>query len=215
MFEMEPQVLEKLNSFFSQYKPLTIKKGKILYQPDDQILNIYLLKEGLVRQYSISEKGDEVTINVFRPYSFFPIMLILANQSNNYFFEAQTDITAFRAPAEKVIEFLKSEPEVLFDLTKRFSAAITGLSKRIEELSFDQASNRIASLLLYLAQRFGEQNDGEIIINLPLTHQDLASWTSLTRETASRQLKNLSSLGIISYNRQSITILDKNRLLKS
>lgn len=209
---MDPSVQKKVEDFFSKFTSKSFKKGTTLYRPDDPISEIFLIKNGLVRQYSISEGGEELIINIFRPFSFVPIMLILANQSNKYFFEAQTDVTAFMAPTEKVIEFLKQNPDVLLDLTKRFSAAIIGLTTRIEEISFNQASNRIASLLLYLAQKFGETKGKKITINLSLTHQDLASWTSLTRETTSRQLEYLSSLGIISYSRNSITILDKNKL---
>lgn len=212
---MDETVQKKVETFFSKFTPKSFKKGDVFLQPDDQVSNIFLIKEGLVKQYILSENGEELTINVFRPNSFFPIMLALANQPNKYFFEAQTNVSALRAPTKKVIEFLEENPDVLLDLTKRFSAAILGLSIRVEELSFHQASNRISSLLLYLAERFGEIKDSKIVIKLPLTHQDLASWTSLTRETVSRQLEQLSKEGIILYDRQSITILDKNRLLNS
>ena len=213
---MDNEIVKKLDSFFNQYKSLSLKKGKALYQPNDPIHSIYLLKQGLIKQYAISENGEVLTINVFRPNSFFPIMLILANQPNKYFFQAETDVLAFRAPTEEVMKFIIKNPDVLLDLTKRLSSAILGLSIRVEELSFNQASERISLLLLYLAERFGEKTkDSNLIIKLALTHQDLASWTSLTRETVSRQLEQLSKKGLISYNRHSITILDKDKLQDS
>lgn len=212
MLVMDEEVIKKLNIFFNQYQVLKFKKGKTLYRPDDQILNIYLLKNGLIRQYIISEDGIESTINLFRPISFLPVMLVLSSQPNKYFFEAQTDVEVLEAPAEKVLEFLQKEPVVLFDLTRRFAAAIGGLATRVEELSFNKAINRLTSLLLFLADRFGQADGNKIIINLPLTHQDLASWASVSRETASRQLENLRKKGLIDYNKKIITILDKTRL---
>lgn len=183
-----------------------------MYRPDDPISNIYLLKTGLVRQYSITENGEEITINVFRPTSFLPIMLVLSGQPNKYFFEAQTDLFVFAAPFEKVLEFLQKEPTVLFDLTKRFAAAIGGLSTRVEELSFSGSKNRISSLILYLADKFGVTEGEKIIINLPLTHKDLATWVNLTRETTSRQLEKLTKEGTISYDHHIVTIKDLNKL---
>jgi len=209
------EIVKKLDSFFNRYKSLSLKKGKTLYQPNDPIHSIYLLKQGLIKQYAISENGEELTINVFRPNSFFPIMLVLANQPNKYFFQAKTDVAIFKAPTKEVLEFLKLNPDVLLDLAKRFSAAILGLSTRVEELSFYQAKNRVSSLLLYLAEKFGGTKNGKTVIKLLLTHQDLASWTSLTRETVSRQLEQLSKAGLINYNRHSITILDKDKLQNS
>ena len=212
---MNNEIVKKLDSFFNRYKSLSLKKGKTLYQPNDPIHSIYLLKQGLIKQYAISENGEELTINIFRPNSFFPIMLVLADQPNKYFFQAETDVAIFKAPTKEVLEFLRLNPVVLLDLAKRFSAAILGLSIRVEELSFHQAQNRVYSLLLYLAEKFGETKNGKTVIKLLLTHQDLASWTSLTRETVSRQLEQLSKQGVINYSQQSITIIDKNRLLAS
>ena len=212
---MDKTVQKKVTAFFSKFTPISFRKNGVFYQPDDLISEIFLIKEGLVKQSIISENGEELTINVFRPNSFFPIVLVLANQPNKYFFQAETDVLAFRAPVKEVSEFLQLNSDVLLDLTKRFSAAILGLSARLEELSFHQASNRISSLILYLADRFGEAKDSKTVIKLPLTHQDLASWTSLTRETISRQLEQLSKKGLISYNRHSITILDKDKLQDS
>ena len=212
---MNNEIVKKLDSFFNRYKSLSLKKGKTLYQPNDPIHSIYLLKQGLIKQYAISENGEELTINIFRPNSFFPIMLVLADQPNKYFFQAETDIVTFKAPTKEVLEFLEVNPDILLDLTKRFAAAILGLSIRVEELSFHQAQNRVYSLLLYLAEKFGETKNGKTVIKLLLTHQDLASWTSLTRETVSRQLEQLSKAGLINYNRHSITILDKDKLQNS
>ena len=212
---MNEPLQQKLEDFFSKFTYIKFRKGKLFYQPNDPITDIFFIKEGLVKQYILSENGEELTLNIFRPNSFFPIMLVLANQPNKYFFQAETDIVTFKAPTKEVLEFLEVNPDILLDLTKRFAAAILGLSIRVEELSFHQAQNRVYSLLLYLAEKFGETKNGKTVIKLLLTHQDLASWTSLTRETVSRQLEQLSKQGVINYSQQSITILDKNRLLAS
>lgn len=212
---MNELVQQKIEAFFRKFTFIKFKRGDVFYRPNDPVIDIFFIKEGFVKQYIFSENGEGLTINIFRPNSFFPIMLVLANQPNKYFFEAQTNISTFRVPTKKVVEFLEENPDVLLDLTKRFSAAILGLSIRVEELSFHQASNRISSLLLYLAEKFGKTENGKTIINLSLTHQDLADWTSLTRETVSRQLEQLSKEGIIKSDRQFISILNKNKLHNS
>ena len=51
-----------------------------------------------------------------------------------------------------------------------------------------------------------------ILIDFPLTHYGIASWTELQRETASRQLEKLSGKGIISYEHHFVSVfLDKLR----
>lgn len=205
---MEPSVQKKLADFFSGYRPLNFKKGEILIRPADSITDIYFLKKGFVKQYTTSEDGDEVSIHIFKPTSFFPIMLALSDAENSYFFEAMNHVEVVKAPKGETLEFIKEEPEILFDLCRRFAAGLNGLAKRIDALMFESAYKRVSSLLLYLGKRFGEKKRGGILIQLTLPHKDIASWVNLTRETTSRQLEKLAKMGIITYKNRLILIKD-------
>jgi len=209
---MDQKVKLKLESFFSKYKEVKYKKGEIIIRPDDELSSIYLLRSGNIKQYSITEDGNEVTIHIFRPYSFFPTMLVVGESENTYYFEAIGSVELKRAPKADVIRLLKDEPEVLFDLTRRFALGINGLVKRLENLMYEDAYNRVISLLQYLSEKFGEKQDKHIVIKLPLTHRDIATWVNLTRETTSRQLEKLTKAGIISYYQKLITVKDPQKL---
>ena len=204
---MDQAIQKRLSDFFSNYKLIIFKKGHIIYRPEDPITNIYFLKKGLVKQYIISEDGDEVVINLFRPNSFIPIMTVLSETPNRHFFESQEETAAYSAPTSGVINFIKSEPEVLFDLTTRFAKAINGLSLKFEEAVTKDASDKILSLISYLSEKFGKQTDKGSLINLPLTHQEVANLTGLTRETASRTLEKLMKDGLIINSNHQITLV--------
>lgn len=209
---MDAAVFKKIDRFFCQYQPLHFKKGEVIVRAEDPIFGIYFLKRGLVKQYVISKDGDEVTIHIFTSPSFFPMMLILGELENRYFFEAQTNVEVFRAPVDKTLRFVKEDPQVLFDLTKRFAQGLNGLSIRLENLMFEEAYKRVVFLLLYLAEKFGQKEDGKIIIELPLTHKDIASWINLTRETVSRQIEKLINKGLISHKNHQLIIYKLHQL---
>ena len=209
---MQDTVGQKLEHFFSQSKPLHYKKGDILVRADDPIFGVFLLKKGLVRQYVVSEKGDDLTIHIYKPVCFFPIMLVFYSVSNPYYFEAMDDIEVWRMPPEKVTEFLKSEPDVLLDLTRRFAAGLVGLSTRIENLMFKDTYGRVASLLTYFAKRFGRSEEGLTVIKLPLTHKDLAAWVGAPRENVSRQIEKLKKKGLITIDNHVIGVKDIHKL---
>lgn len=201
---MNEVIRKKLESHFFTQEPILFKKGNAILEAEDPIENIFLIQKGLVRQYIISEEGEELTINIFRPGSFFPIMLILSNTPNKYNFEAIDDVKVYKSNPEKVLEFLKKEPEVLFDLTTRFAQAISGLTERIEQIHFKQAYSKVASILLYLSKKN--------LINLALTHKDLSFMTGLTRETVSRQIEKLVKENIVSQKNHFLTIKDLSKL---
>lgn len=209
---MNQQSIDKLENFFSNYTLLTIAKNKIIIEPGEEISNIYYLKKGLVRQYSLSTEGSEMIVHIFRPMSYFPMMLLLGSKENGYYFQAIEDCLVYKAPGEEVISFIKKDSEILFDLTKRFASGIAGLLSRLENLTFRNMESRIASILLYFGSHFGENEKGKIRINIPLTHKEMAEWIGVSRETISRKMKQMQKNDLIDYGGKSITILDWKRL---
>ena len=182
------------------------KKGDNLLRPDDAVDKIYFLKKGNVRQYAITAKGEEVVIHIFHPGSFFPIMLVLAESANRFYFETMTNVEVKIAPPDKVVNFLKANPEVLFTLTQRLSKGLNGIVTRLEETLSNSVKERLASFLGYLSNHFGKDVRGGRQITLTLSHQDISSWLGVARETVTRQMKSLQKSKIISYKGRKIIV---------
>lgn len=205
---MQSRISQKIEEFFSQYTSQEFTKNQIIITPEEEISSIYLLKKGLVRMYIISEEGIEATIHIFRKGSFFPIMLSISNKPNKYYFEAMEEVEAVKALAEQVIAFIKSDPAVLFDLTTRFADAINGLMNRIDQLVSQGAYSKIASLLLYFSDTFGKKEGNMYYFDLPFSHDQIATWVGVSRETVSRQIEILEKKGIITHKDHKIIIND-------
>ena len=166
----------------------------------------------MVRMYIISEDGEEITLHIFRPNSYFPIMLSLSHTQNKYYFEAVDAVETVKAPSNDVTAFLQNEPEVLFDLTSRFADALCGFLLRIESMTFEDAYRKIANLFIYLADRFGEKENDYIVIKIPLGHKDIANWIGIRRETVSRQFEKLQREGIVVSSNKQLIIKDLKKL---
>lgn len=65
---------------------------------------------------------------------------------------------------------------------------------------------RLLSILNYLAARFGVQNDIGTIVNLPLTHADLADLVGASRPKVSHHMRLLEKQGLILHERHRITL---------
>lgn len=201
----------KLETFFVQFEPRTYKKGQVIIRPEDTS-GVFFLKQGNVREYGISPHGVEVGIHIFNPNSFFPMMWVIADIPNRYYYEALTDVQIYNAPKEKVLNFVKDNPEILFDLTKRILIGLDKVTSRIEIISYGKASIKVLSVLLYLSRHFGEEMDKKIYIKHKFTHQDIATLAGITRETTSREWEKLENEGIISTVNQTIIITDIEKL---
>ncbi len=172
----------------------------------EPLSSIFYVKKGYARVYSISKTGEELTLIIFRPGDFFPTMSILLRPLNTYFIEAMTPCELLRTSREEFLVFIMNNPEVHLELTKRILIRFGGVLERMEHLAFGNASAKIASIILICAERFGKKDGKEIMIQLPLTHADIASLIGLTRETASIELKKFEKLRLIGYRGRHLLV---------
>jgi CRP-like cAMP-binding protein len=200
------EITQKIRSFFSRYPATSYNKDEIILRPDDPVPHVYYVASGFVRMYCLLPDGKELTLNIFKPDSYFPMMLILGSTPNSYYYQTLTPAKLERAPSYEALTYLRKETDVLLELTSRLSVGVNGLLSNIQYLLFGPASSRVASVLLILSRRFGKEKDSTITIQLPLTHQDIANLIGLTRETTSLEMEKLVTRKIISYNHKQISI---------
>lgn len=156
--------------------PRSYPAKTVVLSPGQNLDLVYQLKSGRVRMYSIAKSGQELTLHIFETGSVFPLMLVLAGTPNSYYFETIEASTICTAPTKKVLSHLKSHPDELFDLTQKLSKGLVGLTNRIETLTTQSTTSQITSLKDYLKKHPTQK----------FTHQDIATWLGITRETVSR-----------------------------
>lgn len=207
------QLSAKITAFFSQKKIRSYKKGDMILLPGDAITDVYYVHTGFVRLYCELDDGRELTLNIFKPGSYFPMFLVLDNAPNVHYFQAMTTAKLIKVPKDEVVRFIVREPDVLFEFTRRLTIGLNGLITNIQYTLFGPVHTRIVSAILFLAKRFGEKlPDGSVRITLPLTHQDIANIIGIARETASIEIEKLVSKKLILDTKKQITILNVSRL---
>lgn len=207
---MNETIIKKIDKFFKQFKFQKYRKGEILIRADDDPIGIFYLTRGYVKEYAITKKGDEIVVNVFKPFSFFPMSWAINNTPNEYFYEAMTELSVWRAPRDKVITFIKSEPDVLYDLMGRFFRGADGLLTRMTYLMAGNAYSKLVMELIIHAKRFGKQKGRSF--QLKLSEKDLAAESGMARETVSREMKLLKEKGLFTINKNVLTIKDLGML---
>lgn len=201
---MDTVIAKKVEGFFSKHKTQKYKKGEILVRADDNPSGIFYLKEGIVKEYAISRRGDELVVNVFKQLAFFPMSWAINESQNTYFFEAVTDVMVFRAPREEVVEFMKANPDVVYDLLSRVYKGTDGMMTRMTYLMAGNAHGRLITELLIQSKRFGKKSDKSIEVHV--TEKDLAAESGMTRETVSREMKVLKDKKLVSFSKNSLII---------
>jgi CRP/FNR family transcriptional regulator len=204
---------QRVEDFFVQFTKQKFKKGDTIIWGGREPEGVYYLKEGHVRQYSISEHtGNLLTLHIFHPKSFFPMIWAMANKPNSYFFESMGPVVVYRAPKGDVLRFLKQDNEVLSHFSIRLLSGLNGILIRLETLAFTDVYGRLISELLYLAKHFGRPHKTGTIIGT-FTHQELADFVGSARETVSVAMEKLEKKKLVEYIGHTIFIPDPNALV--
>ena len=217
--QMDPSLRAQLDRFFSGHKHRTYKKRDTLIHEGDVPNCVYYIKSGYIRLYSISKDGEELTRLIMRPGDLFPIRYAVGLQDIDYYAETMTPVEAWQCPREDFRKFLVDHPEVLMLVSANLLTRMGGLYKRMEYLVFGSAFEKVASILLICGERFGKKEGSETIIQVPLTHKDIASLVGVTRETVSIEMEKLEKKKLITCGKdRCITIhnvkaLEKESLL--
>lgn len=208
---MNESVQNKLETFFKQFKQYQYKKGEIIIRADDNPLGIMYLVSGSIRKYAISQKGDELVVNIFKPLSFFPMSWAINDSKNDYFYDAVTDVELWRAPKDEVLTFIKTNPDVLYDLMSRVYHGSDGMLSRMTYLMAGNAYGRLITEILIHAKRFGKK-EKDNAISVVISEKELAAQSGMTRETVSREIRILKQKNLIEYQKNHLVIVDLAKL---
>lgn len=146
------------------------------------------------------------------PGSVFPIPFFIDQQQVRMDYMALTRVSMRKANLGDFYDFVSTSVEAQTLLIRLATQLLKIYGERLETLSLTRSYDRLTRRLNHLVDLFGVSNDdGRIMIPIPLTQEDLAGSINATRETTSRHLGQMVVEGIISYSNRCL-IIDPNKL---
>ncbi len=203
---MKTHLLFKVKSFFSCYPLKQLSKGMVFIQANQSPEAVFYLKRGYVKQYAVCPEGRECAVNIFKPGSFFPMLCALGQVKNRYYYKTLSQVELYEAPKAAAVAFVKQNPDVLTNLTQRLMSGLDGVLKLTEQIMHNDSYRKLVFFLILLAERFGKQINNKVLIDVQLTHQDIAAFIGAIRGTVTTQIKKLRQNRLIEYNNRKILI---------
>ena len=210
---MELTPSEKLKNFFADSVPTKARRGEVVLRPTDLRSSAFYIHKGYAKDTAISHTGREFTIFIFKPEDIFSYTWIFNKvRSAGHTFRAMTECILYEKNREAFLLFLEKNPDVQFMITQRISTRMRGLILRMEQLVFGGATQKVASIMEILAERFGKETTKGIQIQIPLTQQDIADLIGISRETTSIEINKLVQEGVIERNSGNYVIKNSKKL---
>jgi len=191
----------ELVKFFRTGRQQKYRKGEIILRAGDTPQGIYWIESGWVKIFALDKHGVEHTHLFYQKSDIFPMIWAFKDAIRNVYYEAFDDTVVWLVPKNEFKKFLESHAESAVYMLEHAVNMFRLYAGRIDNLLYSSAFERTVYRLISLLDRLGERKpDGSWIVDVPITHQDLASSVNLSRETVSRCMERLRRKGIIGPN---------------
>lgn len=204
----------QLLDFFLQQRPLIYKKGHVILHGQTANTDIFYIEKGHVRVSTITAGGEQKTYVFFKPGVIFPLNRIVNDKTHNLFYDAMEDVTLRKASKQQFQQFIQGKSDILMDLLYQVLEVHDIYVERVDTLEFTNAYSRLISRILTLAKRFGAAQGNTVKMLIPVTHQDIANTSAMTRETTTREIDKLIKKGLLVKNGKEMIVPDVTLLQK-
>ena len=204
-----PEEIELVEQLFR--KKRYAKEQIVLYEEDTSHY-MYLIYSGRVRVVKMNGEGKEQIITIHKRNDFFGEMSLLDGKTAPATIIAHEDAVIGVLAKSDFDEHLLRHDGIRRKIIELLCGRLRDSWEMIKILSFnaENAQDRVVSLLARLGELYGIKDVRGVIIDVKMTHQQMASYASVTRETISRVLRNLEKAGVIHALENKAILLTKD-----
>jgi CRP-like cAMP-binding protein len=176
-----------IDQLISHCKIKQVKKGEFLLRQGEKCKHSFFVERGLLRQYSIDNKGKEHILQ-FAPENWFMTdrESVYFNEPSHYFIQALENSELVLMDENIILTLSKSDPQFLEFNNKLLHNHIRHLQKRITQLLSATAEERYLDFIKIYP---------DLLLRVPQTL--IASYLGITPESLSRVRKELANKNFV------------------
>lgn len=170
-----------------QAQKITLSKGETLFKKGERAQYFFQIISGSVKMNNYNDEGKEFIQGIFYQSQSFGEPPLFDAFDYPAGAEALETSVLYRLPKERFLKMLEEHPKMAIEITKTIARRLHYKAIMAAEISSEEASHRILTLLAYLKENVYDNQEREI----DLTRQQIADLTGLRVETVIRAIKQL------------------------
>jgi CRP-like cAMP-binding protein len=193
----------------------TYRKNQVIFLEEETGNYMYIVLAGKVKVTKTTASGKETILAIHQVGDFFGEMALLDGKTSPATVSAMEDCRIAAIHHNDFQRQLLSNEKVVRQIVQVLCSRLRQVWAQVQELSYSTADDRIKAGILQLSRKHGVQDARGIIIDLKITHQELAELVGTSRETVTRTLARLQKRGILSLENRRIILLKPKELMSS
>lgn len=219
--EME-QCYQKLKGTFTNLsteelqgllKPDAIKfyrKGELIYPEGARIKGCYFVYSGIIKIYQTGHEGKEQIIKFDQTGDIFGFRSVIRHEPACTSVESHTDSIVCYIPDALLLNLIRNNSGFAYDMIQIACKELGDSNRYIRDIAQKSVKERLAEILLLIADDFGMENDGSLKLNI--TREELSNFVGTATETVIRLLSDYKQEGIVESKGRKIKLLHIEKL---
>lgn len=190
-----------------------LKAQTVLFREGDPARQSYLVLKGRLKLGKVHELGKEVLIRYIGPGELAAMITVLEGRDYPVTAETVGETRVVGWDRRTMLQIMADYPQLSINMIRNSMDRLEDLQSRYLELHAEQVEKRIARSLLRIMKQSGRRSGDEIIIDFPISRQELADYTGTTLYTVSRTLSAWEKKGWVKSKKTRIIIVDPHALV--
>ncbi len=187
---------------------VTFNSGENIVKQGTSASHMIMITRGMAKLYLEGFDKKNLLLEIISPWKLFGGPGLFTDYRYHYSVSALMDTSACFIATENVRKVMRINPDFVESLLKHCSQNGVSNFQRLISLTQKQMHGRLADVLIYLSERIYSSNH----FNLNITRQKIGEMSNMTKESATRILKEFEHAGIIKLETKDITLLDLEKL---
>ncbi|MGH7166881.1 MAG: Crp/Fnr family transcriptional regulator, partial [Nitrospiraceae bacterium] len=200
--------------FQDMKRSLLFEPNQVVFYEGHVCLGLYLLCAGRVKLTRTSARGHRVIVGILDAGGLIEQHAWRDGALHEVTCEAMEPSQICVIDKERYLALLKRNPGLAVKLLQSVSQELGAQTDRLEAFAFKTARERVAGLLLELAERFGRNTGDGLQVGIPLKREELAEMAGVAVETVIRLLGAFRDQGLVSLGEKTITLMNRDRLVR-
>lgn len=201
-----------LRTIASQMRRRRFRRGEVIFHQGDIGDSLQVVVTGSVKIVLPSHEGEEAIIASLHEGDFFGELALLDGAPRSTTAAAVEPTETLALPREPFLGLLAEDPRIVRALLQTLAEELRRLTGHVEELHFLDLAGRLSIRLVRLAREAHPDATGRVELDWPYTQSDLAAMIGGTRQSVNKLLSGLVDDGILTIERDTLTINDLSQL---
>jgi CRP-like cAMP-binding protein len=188
-----------------------LPEGKTVFRQGNDAVEFFVMLQGRLKVVQATPDGQQVVVRYVNPGEMCGIAKAMQRTTYPGTASAVVDSMALVWPSSEWEGLLARSPALASNVLALIARRLQEADARVRELSTEEVERRVAHALLRLAKQAGRKTEEGVLIDFPMTRQDIAEMTGTTLYTVSRVMSAWEARGLTS-GRKRITLCDPHKL---